>query len=95
LLLLAGLAARSARAQQAAGEQNVPAYQDRLIADGTLKPDISAGDPVSGDGSGLARALRIDAVTSIIDQSGPGAAPRVIGGGVIADGQWETMFFGA
>ena len=95
LLLLTGVAGGPARAQQALAEQSVPAYQDRFIADGTLKPDVSAGDAVSGDTSGLARSLRVDAVTSIIDQSGPGAAPRVNENGIIADAQWDTMSYGA
>jgi hypothetical protein len=83
------------RAQQAAAEQSVPAYQDRYIADGTLKPDVSAGDALSSDTGGLARALRVDAVASVIDQSGPGAAPRVNENGIIAEAQWETMDYGA
>src|SRR5262249_29949099 len=69
LLLLSGVAGGPARAQQAAAEQNVPAYQDRYIADGTLKPDVSAGDALSSDTGGLPRALRVDAVASVIDQS--------------------------
>ena len=95
LLLLAGVASRPARAQQAADMPSVPAYQDHFIADGTLKPDISPGDAVSSDTSGLARALRVDAVTSIVDQSGPGAAPRVNENGTIADAHWDTMSYGA
>ena len=73
---------------------SAPAYQDHFIAEGTLKPDISPGDALS-DTRGLARALHVDAVTSIIDRSGPGAAPRVNENGVIADAQWETMSYGA
>jgi hypothetical protein len=71
------------------------AYQDRYIADGALSPDISVGDLGSSDPSGLARALRIDGVASVLSQQGPNAPPSFHENGVIVDAQWDTMSYGA
>ncbi|HYL70879.1 MAG TPA: SdrD B-like domain-containing protein, partial [Candidatus Dormibacteraeota bacterium] len=90
------LAAALARAQPppAAPSAEAP-YQDRYIAGGTLTPDISAGDYLTSDPSGLARSLRIDAVASMLSQQGAGAPPAVNEDGVVADAQWDTASFGA
>jgi SdrD B-like domain len=86
------VATRPARAQSAPE----PAYEDRLISGGALKPDISAGDYLSpGDTTGLARSVRVDAVASVLSQSGPNAAPTAHEDGIVADAQWETSVYGA
>jgi hypothetical protein len=70
------------------------AYQDRLM-DGNLAPDISFGDGYSYDSSGLARSIRIDAVTSMLEGEGANPTPTVHENGFVADGQWETADYGA
>lgn len=92
-LLLSGLALAALDARCYA--QAVPAYQDRYIANGTLSPDISGGDFSGGDGTGLARSIRIDGVASIIDQQGPNAPPATHENGFILNAQWDTMSYGA
>ena len=96
-LCLAGtlsVVARPVRAQSAAAAP--PAYEDRLINGGTLRPDISAGDYLAtNDTTGLARSVRVDAVASALSQSGPNAAPTVHENGFVADAQWETSTYGA
>jgi hypothetical protein len=73
-----------------------PSYEDRLISGGSLTPDISLGDYQStSDTTGLARSVRIDAVASVLRQTGANAAPTVHENGIIADGQWETATYGA
>ena len=63
--LLASVLARAQNAPAAAPPAPAPApYQDRYIAGGTLAPDISTGDLVTSDTSGLARLLRVDGVVS-------------------------------
>src|SRR5579862_6233911 len=71
------------------------AYQDRYIAGGTLRPDVSTGDPAAGDGSALARSLRVDAVLSVLEQEGPNSGPRTQENGLIADAQWDSASYGA
>jgi len=71
-----------------------PAYQDHYIADGSLAPDISPGEYASS-GTGLARSLRVDGVLSYIEQQGSGAPPATREDGVIVNGQWDTMSWGA
>ena len=71
-----------------------PVYQDHYIADGTLTPDISAGEYTTS-GSGLARSVRVDGVMSLIEQQGAGAPPATREDGIIVNGQWDTMSFGA
>ncbi|HYM26820.1 MAG TPA: SdrD B-like domain-containing protein [Steroidobacteraceae bacterium] len=96
LLALGWLAAALARAQPPPPAPSAEApYQDRYIAGGTLTPDISAGDYLTSDPSGLARSLRIDAVASMLSQQGAGAPPAVNEDGVVADAQWDTASFGA
>ena len=88
----------SARAQSAApaAAAAAPAYEDRLIGGGTLTPDISSGDyQSSADSSGLARSIRIDAVTSTLSQQGANAAPTLHENGIVVDTQWETSTLGA
>lgn len=71
-----------------------PAYQDHYIADGTLSPDISAGDYTSND-SGLARAIRLDAVLSYLESQGANAPPATHEAGLILNAQWDTLSYGA
>ncbi len=93
VLGLLTVAARPARAQTA-GDSAV--YEDRLINGGTLRPDISAGDYLStSDTTGLARSVRVDAVTSVLAQTGPNAQPTAHENGFVADAQWETAAYGA
>ena len=70
------------------------AYEDRLIG-GNLAPDISLGDSYSSDSSGLARAIRVDAVTSMLEGQGANPTPAVHENGIVADAQWETATYGA
>ena len=70
-------AAPGAWAQSAAAPPP-PSYEDRLISGGSLTPDISLGDYQStSDTTGLARSVRIDAVASVLQQTGANAAPTV------------------
>jgi hypothetical protein len=81
---------------QSPGGAAPPLYEDRLISGGTLTPDVSSGDYLStSDPSGLARAIRIDAVASTLSQQGPNAAPTLHENGFVVDGQWETSTLGA
>jgi hypothetical protein len=72
-----------------------PAYQDRLIGNGNLTPDISAGENSTSDSSGLARSLRVDAVGSVLHQDGPGSAADLHEYGIVTDAQWDTVSYGA
>jgi hypothetical protein len=69
-------------------------YQDRVIAGGTLEPDISNGDIDSGDPSGLARSLQIDAIVSDLSSRG-GGSTNAFESGFVAKLQWDTMNYGA
>ncbi len=90
------LVAPRARAQSAPDPAPAAPYQDRLIGGGNLAPDISLGDYLStGDPTGLARSVRIDAVASTLSQQGPNAAPTLHENGIVADAQWETSTYGA
>lgn len=93
-----GLIAGGARAQTPPADpppDEALAYQDRYIAGGTLTPDISSGDYVTSDTTGLARSVRIDGVVSSLSQQGPGAQPAVNENGLIVNAQWDTATFGA
>jgi hypothetical protein len=93
VLGLLSVAARPTRAQTAGAP---PIYEDRLINGGTLRPDISAGDYLStSDTTGLSRSVRVDAVTSVLSQTGPYAAPTAHENGFVGDVQWETSAYGA
>jgi hypothetical protein len=61
---------------------------------GNLTPDISLGDAYSTDSSGLARAIRVDAVTSMIEGQGANPTPTTHENGIVADAQWETATYG-
>lgn len=95
LWVLAGLAgvAQAQAAAQTPSEST--AYQDHYIAGGTLRADVSTGDYGTGDSSGLARSLRVDAVVSVLSQEGPNPGPRTQENGIIADAQWDTASYGA
>ena len=69
-------------------------YHDHYIAGGTLSPDMSVSDGVA-DTNGLARAVRIDGVVSVIDQSTPGAPSRVNENGLVGRAQWDTAGYGS
>jgi hypothetical protein len=85
-----------AGAQTATGPEPPPGYQDRLIDDGKLSPDISEGDYYSSsDTSGLAHAIRLEGVASVLQQEGPNAAPDLHENGVLLDAQWDTHSYGA
>jgi SdrD B-like domain len=94
--LLSVAAVPPARAQSASapGPPPPPAYEDRLIGGGNLAPDISSGDYYTSDSSGLARAVRIDAVASTLEGEGANTAPTIHENGIVADGQWETSSYG-
>jgi len=92
LELLATLDAR-AQAPSISAPAPPPAYEDRIIG-GNLSPDISLGDGYSYDSTGLARAIRVDAVTSVIESQGANPAPTVHENGIVADAQWETATYG-
>jgi len=92
LELLATPCAR-VQAQPTSAPAPPPAYEDRLIG-GNLAPDISLGDAYSYDSTGLARAIRIDAVTSVLESQGANPTPTVHENGIVADAQWETATYG-
>jgi hypothetical protein len=82
------------RAQSTAAPLAAPAYEDRIIG-GNLAPDISLGEAYSYDSSGLARAVRVDAVTSMLEGQGANTTPMVHENGLVAEAQWETATYGA
>jgi len=71
-------------------------YQDKLIGDGALTPDISrGGDIESDDTSGLARSLQIDAVASALSAKQSGSSTNEVESGFVGKSQWETADYGA
>ena len=71
-------------------------YQDKLIGDGALAPDISkGGDFESSDTRGLARSLQVDGVVSALSSRQAGSSTDVLETGVVAKSQWETADYGA
>jgi SdrD B-like domain len=93
LFALELLATPCAQAQPTSAPAPPPAYEDRIIG-GNLSPDISLGDGYSYDSTGLARAIRVDAVTSVIESQGANPTPTVHENGIVADAQWETATYG-
>jgi hypothetical protein len=85
----------SAQPQDTVPADAPPAYEDRLIAGGTLSPDISAGDNSTSDTSGLARSIRVDAVGSVLHQDGANAGSDLHEYGIVTDAQWDTVSYGA
>jgi len=79
----------------AANLPGTPVYQDRYIGGGSLTPDISAGNAMSSDSEGLARALQIDAVMSRLTSSEGGSSSSFTENGIVAKSQWETAAYGA
>ena len=78
---------------------NIPGttlYQDKLIGDGSLAPDITkGGDVESSDTQGLARSLQVDAVASMLSARQSGSSTNEVESGFIAKSQWETADYGA
>jgi hypothetical protein len=78
---------------------NIPGttlYQDKLIGDGSLAPDITnGGDVESSDTQGLARSLQVDAVASMLSARQSGSSTNEVESGFIARSQWETADYGA
>jgi hypothetical protein len=71
-------------------------YQDKLIGDGSLAPDISrGGDVESSDAQGLARSLQIDGVVSALSARQSGSSTNEVESGFVAKSQWETADYGA
>src|SRR5882672_11404242 len=70
-------------------------YRDHYIAGGGLTPDISSDDSGTSDSAGLARALRIDGVLSVLTGSGAGAQDRIDEYGIVLSSQWDTASYGA
>jgi hypothetical protein len=93
LFALELLATPCAQAQPTSAPAPPPAYEDRIIG-GNLSPDISLGDGYSYDSTGLARAIRVDAVTSVIESQGANPTPTVHENGIVADAQGETATYG-
>jgi len=102
---LAGVAWLSAAFAQTAAQPaplpwsaaNLPGtavYQDRYIGGGSLSPDISAGDAMSSDTEGLARAVQIDGVMSRLTSSAGGSSSSFTEDGIVAKSQWETAAYG-
>ncbi len=79
---------------QTSGPAPAPPYEDHFIAGGTLTPDVSSGDYGTSDPTGLARAVRIDAVASRISEQGQNALPATDEAGLILDAQWDTLSYG-
>jgi hypothetical protein len=71
------------------------AYQDRVIAGGTLTPDISNGDSDGADSAGLSRSLQIDAIASDLSSRGGGTSTDAFESGFLAKYQWDTRNYGA
>lgn len=95
-LVTALAAAHAALAQAPASSSDAAAgYQDRVIAGGTLKPDISSGDLDASEGQGLARSLEIDGIVSDLSSHGAGASTNAFESGFIAKYQWDTLNYGA
>ena len=94
---LSGLACPDTAGAQAAAPAPpaAPAYQDRYIGGGSLKPDISTGDNATSDIDGLARSLEVDAVASVLSSRGGGSSDNVTEDGVVLKSQWETATYGA
>jgi hypothetical protein len=95
LRFAAGLCALAVLARPLAAQTAMPPYQDHYIADGTLKPDISAGDGMDTDSGGLARSLQIDGVLSALGTSGGGSSNNAVENGLVGKSQWETATYGA
>ncbi len=72
-----------------------PAYQDRVIAGGSLAPDISAGEADTSASQGLARSVQVDGVVSALSSSGAGSSNNLIENGIVAKSQWDTASYGA
>jgi len=70
------------------------AYHDRYLAS-TLPPDISTDDSVPDNPSGLARSLKVDAVTTLLSSHSDGTSDRLDETGVMLESQWDTATFGA
>jgi hypothetical protein len=94
-VLTALIVARVAQAQPPTAPPEAAGYQDRVIAGGTLVPDISSGDPDGGDGAGLARSLQIDGIVSDLSSRGAGASTNAFESGFVAKYQWDTFNYGA
>jgi hypothetical protein len=71
------------------------AYQDRVIAGGTLTPDISNGDSGGVDSEGLSRSLQIDGIVSDLSSRGGGTSTNAFESGFLAKYQWDTQNYGA
>lgn len=63
------------------GKGSEPAYQDTLIDDGRLEPDIWTGDVPERDAGGPPRSLRIDGIYSNLDRNGVEATQYGVGVG--------------
>jgi hypothetical protein len=98
-LLTALIVACASQAQPQTQPQTAPpvatGYQDRIIAGGTLTPDISNGDPDGGDGAGLARSLQIDGIVSDLSSRGAGTSTSAFESGFVAKYQWDSVNYGA
>ncbi|MFO1311756.1 MAG: hypothetical protein U1F41_06765 [Burkholderiales bacterium] len=86
------LAATLAGPCSIASAQQTPQYVDKYIDGGTLAPELFVDDATATDAEGLARAIRIDAVASLLSHTG---ASNLTENGVIASAQWETLQHGA
>ncbi len=90
MALFADLA--TAQAPRAANAAGAPTYQDKYIDDGGLVPEVFADESETTDPSGLARAIRVDAVASMLARTG---SQNITENGVLASAQWQTLNYGA
>jgi hypothetical protein len=89
------LGAQASLAQPQSLPPDAAGYQDRVIAGGTLPPDISNGDSDGSDSAGLARSLQIDSIVSDLSSRGGGTSTSAFESGFVAKYQWDTRNFGA
>jgi hypothetical protein len=69
-------------------------FEDRLIEDGTLQPDIWSGDVPEHDARGLPRALRLDGIYSNISRNGSSLTQYGLGvGAFLATPQYGAWTF--
>ena len=91
LAVLCASATSGRVAAQDVSATEVATYQDRLIDGGALAPDVSSGTAPDHDGSGWARAFRVQAITSRVTRNDIDLDES----GLHLSGMLDTLNFGA
>jgi len=94
-ILPLGLPWAAYAADSVAAQPPAAGFQDHYIADGKLAPDIISGTEAAADLGGLARALRIDAVASLLQSHDGFGKSSFAEHGLILNYQWDTANYGA